>query len=266
MQDVYYAEDSRREGGVMMDAVKTGELIRKIRTDRKMTQQQLADQLHISVPAVSKYENGRGFPDISLLEPLSEALGISVSELLRGEISEMKDEKEAVKEVIQLAGEQQKRKLTRRTWTVIAAAAALFIGFCLCVRMTVRSLQKTETVLSYEECVNELVPTAFWSYECIVCNLNLPSSPYDVRILEFDKYTDREETVLVAVVSRWDRMTRPFRNMDVMVTYNRTETNQTRHVWFYNGDLSWEEIAELYKSGDSESLIRDSVLIYDRGY
>ena len=67
-----------------MDRYVTGETIRRLRENRKMTQEELAEQLHVSGKAVSKWETGRGFPDISLLEPLSGALGISVIELMAG--------------------------------------------------------------------------------------------------------------------------------------------------------------------------------------
>ena len=50
-----------------------------------MTQEDLAEKLYVSGKAVSKWENGQGFPDISLLEPLAKALDISVTELLSGE-------------------------------------------------------------------------------------------------------------------------------------------------------------------------------------
>lgn len=67
-----------------MDQYVTGAMIRTIREQRKMTQLELAQKLNVSGKAVSKWENGRGYPDISMLEPLSEALGISVIELLSG--------------------------------------------------------------------------------------------------------------------------------------------------------------------------------------
>lgn len=63
----------------------TGELIKKLREERKMTQAQLAERLNVSDKAVSKWETGRGYPDITLLEPLAAVLGLSVSELLAGE-------------------------------------------------------------------------------------------------------------------------------------------------------------------------------------
>ena len=68
-----------------MDKYVTGAVIRKLREKKKMTQEDLARKLYVSGKAVSKWETGQGFPDISLLEPLAKALDISVIELLSGE-------------------------------------------------------------------------------------------------------------------------------------------------------------------------------------
>ena len=68
-----------------MDKYVTGAVIRRLRGHKKLTQEELAARIHVSGKAVSKWETGQGFPDISLLEPLAEALDISVIELLSGE-------------------------------------------------------------------------------------------------------------------------------------------------------------------------------------
>ena len=68
-----------------MDRYVTGAVIRKLRENKKMTQEELAGKLFVSSKAVSKWETGQGFPDVSLIEPLAKALGISVIELLSGE-------------------------------------------------------------------------------------------------------------------------------------------------------------------------------------
>ena len=67
-----------------MDRYVTGAVIRRLREGKKLTQEALAETLHVSGKAVSKWETGQGLPDISLLEPLARALGISVMELLSG--------------------------------------------------------------------------------------------------------------------------------------------------------------------------------------
>ena len=68
-----------------MDRYVTGTFIRKLRENKGLTQEELAERLHVSSKAVSKWENFRGYPDVSLLEPLAKALDISVIELLSGE-------------------------------------------------------------------------------------------------------------------------------------------------------------------------------------
>ena len=68
-----------------MDKYVTGAVIRKLRERKNMTQEELADKVFVSSKAVSKWETGQGFPNISLLEPLAKVLDISVIELLSGE-------------------------------------------------------------------------------------------------------------------------------------------------------------------------------------
>ena len=67
-----------------MDPYVTGAVIRQLREKNRLTQAQLAEKLQVSDKAVSKWENGRGYPDITLLEPLAKAFGVSVAELLSG--------------------------------------------------------------------------------------------------------------------------------------------------------------------------------------
>lgn len=62
----------------------TGEMIRRLREQHGMTQLELAGELCVSDKAVSRWETGRGYPDIALLESLAQALGVSVAELLAG--------------------------------------------------------------------------------------------------------------------------------------------------------------------------------------
>ena len=67
-----------------MDQYVTGAVIRELREKNRMTQSQLAEKLGVSDKAVSKWETGKGYPDITLLEPLAEAFRVSVTELLSG--------------------------------------------------------------------------------------------------------------------------------------------------------------------------------------
>ena len=67
-----------------MDARKTGKFIAEKRKAMNMTQNELAEKLHITDKAVSKWERGLSFPDISLLIPLAEILDINLYDLLKG--------------------------------------------------------------------------------------------------------------------------------------------------------------------------------------
>ena len=68
-----------------MNSYVTGAAVKTLREKKGLTQRQLADRIAVSDKAVSKWETGRDLPDLSLLEPLSSALGVSVAELLSGE-------------------------------------------------------------------------------------------------------------------------------------------------------------------------------------
>ena len=65
-----------------MEAKQFGQFIARIRKEKKMTQAELAEKIHVTDKAISRWERGLGFPDIQTLEPLA---GISVLELMRSE-------------------------------------------------------------------------------------------------------------------------------------------------------------------------------------
>ena len=67
-----------------MDQYVTGAVIKALREKAKLTQAQLAEKLDVSDKAVSKWETGRGYPDVTLLEPLAAVFRVSVAELLSG--------------------------------------------------------------------------------------------------------------------------------------------------------------------------------------
>lgn len=68
-----------------MNTYVTGVTIKELRESRKLTQAELAEKIGVSSKTISKWETAKGLPDISLLQPLAQALGISVIELMNGE-------------------------------------------------------------------------------------------------------------------------------------------------------------------------------------
>lgn len=67
-----------------MEQIKTGKFIAELRKEKGMTQEQLGDRLGVNSRSVSRWENGHGMPDISLLLELADVLGVTVQELLEG--------------------------------------------------------------------------------------------------------------------------------------------------------------------------------------
>jgi len=98
-----------------MDHQKTGALIAARRNELGLTQKALAQKLNISDRAVSRWERGAGFPDISLVEPLADALNLTVLELLHGELSPEPErtacEDIGVRDALRILGRHSKREM-----------------------------------------------------------------------------------------------------------------------------------------------------------
>lgn len=94
-----------------MEQIKIGKLIAKMRREKNMTQRQLADALSISDKTVSKWECGKGLPEVSLMLPLCEVLQITVNDLLTGErVSEGDYRKKAEENMMNLMKENEENK------------------------------------------------------------------------------------------------------------------------------------------------------------
>ncbi len=83
-----------------MNQEKIGKFILKLRREKNMTQQELADKIGVTDRAISKWENGRGMPDLSLMIPLCKELDITINELISGEKIEKKDYQSKLEENI----------------------------------------------------------------------------------------------------------------------------------------------------------------------
>lgn len=116
-----------------MDREMLGRFIAQRRKERNMTQRELAEKLHVTDKAVSKWERGAGCPDISLLEPLAEALELSVDQLLTYQTAPEEPEaaaepvtSQAVQAVLDLTlAERRVRRM--RCWIVALAVPLALI-------------------------------------------------------------------------------------------------------------------------------------------
>lgn len=106
-----------------MDPKKTGTIISDARKNMNMTQKELADKLYVSDKAVSKWERGLCFPDISVLIPLTEILNISLYDLLRGERMKKSEVEETLKNTISYSNSELKRN--KKKYTIISSIIIL---------------------------------------------------------------------------------------------------------------------------------------------
>ena len=142
-----------------MNAAKTGALIAQMRKEKGLTQRELAERVYVSVQAVSKWELGKNFPDLSLMEPLSDILDLTVSELLAGERGEAPKD-ELVRDTLRLGEEQFRPKIKRWRGLFIAAASVLAAPGYARLRDNPQLLPQRETVftpIELEEEQNALV-------------------------------------------------------------------------------------------------------------
>lgn len=116
-----------------MDPEKFGAFVALCRKEKNMTQLELAQELKVTDKAVSRWERGKGFPDISLLVPLAEALDITVLELMNSEKREKRMEdfsEENIKDmVIHVAAIEKKNQRDNRLITWIPVPVALITAF-----------------------------------------------------------------------------------------------------------------------------------------
>lgn len=117
-----------------MDNIQFGAFVAQLRKEQNLTQKELADRLHVTDKAVSKWETGKGFPDVKLLEPLAQELGVSLVELLQG----ARTEKESLTigeagEVLTQAIDQSQRITTRRYLRLfrwLLTGICVYLAYC----------------------------------------------------------------------------------------------------------------------------------------
>lgn len=115
-----------------MDQVKIGEFLKELRKEKKLTQEQLAEQFNVSRRSVSRWETGSNMPDLDILMEISDYYGVTLNELLDGERKSENMDKELEQTVIKVAqySNEDKLKETRRThilFTCGCVAALIFM-------------------------------------------------------------------------------------------------------------------------------------------
>jgi len=144
-----------------MDTTKCGEFISKLRAEKGMTQKQLAETLNVSDKAVSRWETGKGYPDVSSLMALSDFFAVSVNELLSGE--RMNPEKlvsVADENIIETFRKAESNKIRQRK-QVAAYSALLIIAVSPVLIILAKNLfEAFKTQIKAENIVTAIVSSA----------------------------------------------------------------------------------------------------------
>lgn len=158
---------------------RTGEIIEKYRKEKGLTQNQLAKQLGVSNTAISKWEHGYNLPDIGLLEPLSNILGIDMLSLLISE-NEAKEEHNPIKQ-------KQKRNKLIKTSIIIL----LFILSIVTLQVITHNYYQKEIQTIKD---NQIKVYRFYSYESdIVANGYLILNDKGTKIVFDELYSQSKE-------------------------------------------------------------------------
>ena len=143
-----------------MDQVKIGRFIKECRNEKNMTQQELADKLMVSYKTISKWECGKGLPEVGLMIPLCEILGINVNELLIGGKINMENKEEKNEQLLlEMAKDinQKNRIIWNSMWIIMwVSMIALLTGLFLTAFLIPEGPWQLVTILVL--CVMFLIP------------------------------------------------------------------------------------------------------------
>ena len=114
-----------------MDQVKIGSFIKAVRKEKGLTQHEVAEMLFISDKTVSKWETGNGMPDVTLMLPLCNILGISVNELLSGERLNSDQYYKKAEENILTLMDERKREKKKLILSIIVGLTVMISAFTL---------------------------------------------------------------------------------------------------------------------------------------
>ncbi|MBQ8300105.1 MAG: helix-turn-helix transcriptional regulator [Clostridia bacterium] len=166
-----------------MDQIKIGKFIAECRKKNNLTQSQLAEKLNITDRAISKWENGKGMPDSSIMLDLCNELKISVNELLSGEMISMENKNEKQKQLLldmTKEVEQKNKIIWTSMWVILLVSmTALFAGIFISALLIPEGILQIVTILLI--CILFLIPCFYalklevsvGAYKCKSCGYEI---------------------------------------------------------------------------------------------
>lgn len=173
-----------------MELKKIGKFISEERKKKNYTQKQLADILNVSDRTISKWECGKGFPEVSLLQPLCKALGMSVNELLTGERLDKEDYmKKAEQKMVHLV-EEKKENRTKLILILLMGLMSIISFVTLLV-----------VVIAYTDVISNPVKGILVFIACVVLLVGLLALMEGGRTFGYYKCLHCEETFVPGFIN-----------------------------------------------------------------
>ena len=211
-----------------MDPMKTGMIISDARKKLKMTQKDLADKLFVSDKAVSKWERGLCFPDISVLIPLTETLNISLYDLLRGEKVNKEEVEETLKNTINYSNNELKRK--KKKYIVISSISIFIVLVISTIIICVINNDRQLSGIIDRDTIH---------------NINYYS---DYKTTINDENQEKLELIIMKLPLKWKERTFQIKGNEIEIDY----------------DVSYKEVVKAYndKVYVNRAMINNSLVIF----
>jgi len=207
-----------------MNTEKTGEFIAELRKDKRLTQSQLATAIHVSDKAISRWETGRGLPDIDNLETLSDYLDVSIAELIRGERISEPVSKEELQSITSDGLSLTKVFLEKRKY--INTLLGFVLGSIIILIAFIHMMSRI-----YVKDPGEALTIEKLSDGSIVGVLDEKVSGYDL-----ERYKEPDTGLQLAFIgcyrTKWDQLTG--KSSDMLVSLGNEDSVDA--VYFYPGD------------------------------
>lgn len=211
-----------------MDSMKTGMIISDARKKLKMTQKDLADKLFVSDKAVSKWERGLCFPDISVLIPLTETLNISLYDLLRGEKVNKEEVEETLKNTINYSNNELKRK--KKKYIIISSISIFIVVVISIISILVINNDRQLSAIIDRDTIH---------------NINYYS---DYKTTINDENQEKLELIIMKLPLKWKERTFQTKENEIEIDY----------------DVSYKEVVKAYndKVYVNRAMINNSLVIF----
>ena len=235
----------------MIDAEKPGRFIADLRKEKNLTQRELAEKLNVSDKAVSRWETGRGFPDISSLEDIAAVLNANPAEILRGERIPPSIDTEEMRKFTEDSTVLVKELFRRRT------VRSILTGFLISLILFILAIVHLNSPVYLNDPGDQLTAEEL-SDGRVIAVIRQPVSGFELNDI-VEPETGAHLTFLSCYETLFDRLTG--RSREAFILLGRKD--DLYQVWYYPGNEGDRLIYTPYQNHNSGGIISLPRLVYN---